>query len=371
MSQRSTSNPAFTLVELLVVVALIATLSALLMPALGTAKDRAQTAGCASNLQRAGAVFSTFLNDHNGFYPYISAECIPVPKAGFAPCTGPSPTNALNACATLVNGQYISNGNWDPSCPPNPLWPGGFNFSACCANHWAYQLAPYLGAGAANHAKALRCQANPWPWPPTAVANYTALITYRMNGNMFPSTYRGSWGSASACSPGSPNAWQRMVNLSDVDHPSSVMLLGETAYNGNANNLWGQALPCGKTPAISTCYVTNYVTWNPFYCDNHFTPGTGEYAEMQVTPSKSCNAQVAYWHNNSMNALKVDGHVELIPKVTLQAYSIQMMLASVGSPANGANPTLGGIFWGDGKGLVNGSPWYWNQYPGGVWPYNQ
>ena len=369
--RRHGAGAAFTLVELLVVITIIATLASLLLPALGTAKDRAHTSTCAGNLRRASMVFSTFLNDHNGFYPYISAECIPVPKPGVAPCTGPGPdaTNGINACASTINGVLTSNGNWDPSCPDWPLWPGGFNMSACCANHWVYQMASYFGAGPTKLAEALRCQANPWPWPPTVAANYTALVTYRMNGNMFSLTYRGAWGSASACSPGSPLGWSRMVNQSDIDHPSSVMLLGETAYFP-VPNYWSATLlasQIAKSPAITTCYVTNTVTWNPGYCDNHFTIGGGEYNELQVTPRKRCNALVAYWHDNGMNVLKVDGHVERIDEATLQTYSVDCMLKSVGVSASVPNFTPGGIFWSDGK----GSGWYYNQYPGGTWPYNQ
>src|SRR5689334_17246456 len=84
---RATVVAAFTLVELLVVMAIIAILVALLMPALTIAKERAQGAACASNLKQASAVFGTFLNDHQGFYPYISAECLPATDPTLPPCT--------------------------------------------------------------------------------------------------------------------------------------------------------------------------------------------------------------------------------------------------------------------------------------------
>ena len=387
MNRKSIVHRAFTLIELLVVITIVAVLAALLMPALGTAKERANTAACAGNLQRTGTGFATYLNDHNGFYPYISSECIPIIDYSLAPCTCDA-TYLAGISATPAQSPYCntpSHINWDPSCPALPCWNGGFINSACCANHWVYQLAGYFGAGAVNYAKSLRCQANPWPFPPTVAANYTALVTYRMNGAMFPSTYRGAWGSAFGGVPNSPQGWSRMVNLSDVDHPSSVMLLGETAYFPIPNH-WSATLlasQIAKSPAITPCYVTNYVTWTPCYCDNHFAaysqvgggcvaiPGSGEYSELQVTPTKSCNALTAYWHNNGMNVLKVDGHVEQVSKVTLQNYSLQMMLASPGVSANGPNSTPGGIFWGDGKGLNNGQAWYSNQYPGAPWPFNQ
>src|SRR5690349_3231431 len=61
---------AFTLVELLVVVAIISVLAALLLPALQAARDRAKTVRCANNERQLSAAMSAFLNDHNGYFPY-------------------------------------------------------------------------------------------------------------------------------------------------------------------------------------------------------------------------------------------------------------------------------------------------------------
>ncbi|MFH1739574.1 MAG: type II secretion system protein [bacterium] len=57
---------AFTLVELLVVVAIIALLMAILSPALTLAKQRARAVVCQSNLQQWGVVFSMYTNEHHG-----------------------------------------------------------------------------------------------------------------------------------------------------------------------------------------------------------------------------------------------------------------------------------------------------------------
>ena len=55
----------FTLVEMLVVIAIIGILAALLLPALSAAKRKAKQAGCISNLQQIGVAFISFAHDHN------------------------------------------------------------------------------------------------------------------------------------------------------------------------------------------------------------------------------------------------------------------------------------------------------------------
>ncbi|UCG46358.1 MAG: type II secretion system protein [Phycisphaerales bacterium] len=58
---------AFTLVELLVVIAIIALLMALLMPSLNRARSQAKSVVCRSNLKQWGLLFSMYANDHNGY----------------------------------------------------------------------------------------------------------------------------------------------------------------------------------------------------------------------------------------------------------------------------------------------------------------
>src|SRR2546426_11502934 len=60
---------AFTLIEMLCVIAIIAILAALLLPALSQARARAQRIQCVSQLRAVGFAFHGFAHDHNGKFP--------------------------------------------------------------------------------------------------------------------------------------------------------------------------------------------------------------------------------------------------------------------------------------------------------------
>ena len=63
-SWKETSQQHFTLIELLVVIAIIALLAAMLLPALGKAKDAGMRATCSSQLKQLGTCAHMYQNDN-------------------------------------------------------------------------------------------------------------------------------------------------------------------------------------------------------------------------------------------------------------------------------------------------------------------
>jgi len=59
----------FTLIELLIVIAIIAILAAMLLPALNKARERAKATECTNNLKTVGMVIALYCDEFNGTFP--------------------------------------------------------------------------------------------------------------------------------------------------------------------------------------------------------------------------------------------------------------------------------------------------------------
>jgi prepilin-type N-terminal cleavage/methylation domain-containing protein len=91
---------AFTLVELLAVIAVIGILTALLIPALITAKARSKTAACISQLKQIGIASIAFAGDNNGRLPAATFPNTNRFLSPFQPLLGELGTAKLFLCPT-------------------------------------------------------------------------------------------------------------------------------------------------------------------------------------------------------------------------------------------------------------------------------
>jgi prepilin-type N-terminal cleavage/methylation domain-containing protein/prepilin-type processing-associated H-X9-DG protein len=66
-------NKAFTLVELLVVVAILAVLAAIGFPAVQRMVQSSRSSGCISNLRQIGMALNLYLGEHNMVFPTLEA----------------------------------------------------------------------------------------------------------------------------------------------------------------------------------------------------------------------------------------------------------------------------------------------------------
>jgi prepilin-type N-terminal cleavage/methylation domain-containing protein len=70
MSPPARRRPAFTLVELLVVIGIIAILAAILFPVFAQARERARMTTCVSNMRQIGSGLMMYVQDYDETFPY-------------------------------------------------------------------------------------------------------------------------------------------------------------------------------------------------------------------------------------------------------------------------------------------------------------
>ncbi|HEX3856990.1 MAG TPA: prepilin-type N-terminal cleavage/methylation domain-containing protein [Verrucomicrobiae bacterium] len=111
--QNKSGRAGFTLIELLVVIAIIAILAALLLPALSSAKQKAWTTSCNSNLHQIGLGMRMFADDNDELYPESGSR---IPWGQIDPLGPPSGSSKPSWMEQIFS--YVGNTNVY-RCPGN------------------------------------------------------------------------------------------------------------------------------------------------------------------------------------------------------------------------------------------------------------
>lgn len=105
---RQPGRPAFTLVELLVVISMLALIVSLLLPAVSAAREAARRTHCLNNLRQIGLAMEQYL-DRTGRFPHVSI--LP---------SGPSASPTIDE----VLGRYVEEEQTVWACPSDETyWP--------------------------------------------------------------------------------------------------------------------------------------------------------------------------------------------------------------------------------------------------------
>ncbi len=259
MNTRRHPKRAFTLIELLTVIAIIGILAAILIPTVSSVRQKARAADCSSRLRQLGIAIRLFADENKGMAP---------PWRGKV--TDPTITGAQGVLwyQALISYVNIKGGSMMGS-PVLPEMPAGTDYS---------QIAAYF----------YMCPGSPLQVKGRSWGNY-AVHPIIMRGDTTTGPH---------------------YKLSKIQRPSQVVLIADGSQNDTGDESFFSTYGGASDGAGG-------------YFNRSYEGAAGKSLTDtldQTNPNRDGRATVGflrYRHNNTVNCLFVDGHVAAKPRGTL------------------------------------------------------
>lgn len=267
-----TRRPAFSLIELLVVVSIISLLIALLLPAISQAREAARRTACAANLRGVGVAGGMFASENRGFLPCNGRDNTwqHIPRPTMIPADYPRGGMHDNANDTEFGSHGFGSGGGAPNFP---TWRG----HGTSVRTWGNYGVPI---------KAFDCPSNPAtpeifsgdPWDnglrSRIIADYFFMSGMRLGVNRVPGWFgqgTANWGTLGVATPA--------FSTEDADPPPSRRIVA--ADRVELRN----GIPWSNHDGGVTLQPPTYQ--NVVYGDGHVRPLTASDYPNPLTPANA------------------------------------------------------------------------------------
>lgn len=186
MQNRITKNRGFTLIDLLVVVAIIGVLASLLLPVINRVKSEGRRAKCISNIRQISIGWLSYSADWDAYAPFVDANAI-------------------------------------------------------VTDHWALKIAPYVGAHWSNqvyHCPDYR-HTNELIRPGFWLVQRGSYDINLVGSSAVFGTGRGVGGKITGTFPGGPPFTTTATRVSDVRVPAELIAMGDVCVDSRSGNTFG------------------------------------------------------------------------------------------------------------------------------------